>query len=91
MPNASIDGTQMPMKIAAFGSPLKYSISEKISDRNADINKSLSVVVNFLNMILFCFKFCKILTEQRKSNKNVWSLYYFFLNYFTVCLNKFEH
>lgn len=61
--------------MAAFASPLKNNISEKISERKAEINKSLSVVVNFLNMTLFCFKFCKILTEQGKSNENVWFLY----------------
>lgn len=54
-----MDGTQMPMKMAAFVSPLKYSISEKMSERNAAINSSLSAVVNFLNMndrFEFCWK-----------------------------------
>jgi hypothetical protein len=55
MPKASIDGTQMPIKIAAFASPLKYNISEKIRERNAEINNNLSVVVNFLNMVLFFY------------------------------------
>ena len=50
MPKASIDGTQMPIKIAAFTSPLKYSISEKIRDRKAEINNNMSVIVNFLNI-----------------------------------------
>jgi hypothetical protein len=40
----------MPIKIAAFGSPLKYKISEKISERKAEINSNLSVNVNFLNI-----------------------------------------
>jgi len=52
IPKASIDGTQMPIKIAAVASPLKYKISEKISDRKAAINNNLSVVVNLLNMML---------------------------------------
>ena len=52
-----MEGTQMPINIAAFASPLKYNISEKISERNAAINNNLSVVVNFLNMILLIFKF----------------------------------
>jgi predicted transcriptional regulator len=52
MPKANIDGTQRPIKIAEFTSPLKYNISEKISEIIAAINKSLSVIVNFLNMIL---------------------------------------
>jgi hypothetical protein len=30
---------------------LKYRISEKMSDRRAAINRSLSAVVNFLNMV----------------------------------------
>ena len=46
-----MDGTQIPMKIAEFTSPLKNNISEKISERNAEINNNLSVVVNFCNMI----------------------------------------
>jgi hypothetical protein len=49
-------GTQIPINIAAFGSPLKYNISEKISERNAAINNSLSVAVNFLNMMVLIFK-----------------------------------
>jgi hypothetical protein len=50
-----MEGTQMPVNMAAFTSPLKYNISEKISERNAAINNSLSAVVNFLNMILLIF------------------------------------
>ena len=46
----------MPINMAAFVSPLKYNISEKISERNAAINNNLSVVVNFLNMIFLIFK-----------------------------------
>jgi len=48
----------MPTNMAAFTSPLKYNISEKISERKAAINNNLSVVVNFLNMTLLGFKFC---------------------------------
>lgn len=55
MPKANIDGTQRPIKIADFTSPLKYKISEKISDIIADKNKSLSVSVNFLNIIFIVF------------------------------------
>jgi hypothetical protein len=47
----------MPTNIASLASPLKYNISEKISERNAAINNNLSVVVNFLNMMLLIFKF----------------------------------
>lgn len=43
----------MPRKIAAVASPLKYKASEKTSERNAAINSSLSVIVNFLNMVYF--------------------------------------
>ncbi len=42
-----MEGTQRPMNIAAFASPLKYNTSEKISERNAAINNNLSDVVNF--------------------------------------------
>ena len=42
-----MDGTQMPINMAAFASPLKYNISEKISERNAEKNNNLYVVVNF--------------------------------------------
>jgi hypothetical protein len=52
-----MDGTQIPINMAAFASPLKYSISEKIIERKAAINNNLSAVVNFLNMILLIFKF----------------------------------
>jgi hypothetical protein len=37
--------------VASFTFPLKYNISEKISERKAAINNNLSAVVNFLNMI----------------------------------------
>jgi hypothetical protein len=52
MPKASIDGTQMPIKIAAVASPLKYNTSEKMSERKADMNNNLSVIENFLNIVL---------------------------------------
>ncbi len=64
MPNAKIDGTQMPTKIAAFASPLKYNVSEKIRERKAAINSNLSDVVNFLNMILLRLKFCIFLMNN---------------------------
>jgi hypothetical protein len=50
MPKAKMDGTQMPIKMAAFASPLKYKVSEKMSERKADKKRSLSVNVNFLNI-----------------------------------------
>ena len=52
MPKASIDGTQMPIKMAAVASPLKYNTSEKMSERKADMNNNLSVIENFLNIVL---------------------------------------
>jgi hypothetical protein len=58
-------GTQIPINIAAFGSPLKYNISEKISERNAAINNSLSVAVNFLNMMVLILNY-----ESPKKNIN---------------------
>lgn len=51
-----MEGTQIPINIAALTSPLKYNISEKISDRKAATNNKMSVAVNFLNIIeLFGF------------------------------------
>ena len=47
IPKAKIDGTQIPINMAAVDSPLKYNISEKISERKAAINNNLSVGVNF--------------------------------------------
>jgi hypothetical protein len=47
-----MDGTQRPINIAALVSPLKYKISEKIRDRKAAINNKISVIVNFLFIIL---------------------------------------
>jgi hypothetical protein len=55
MPKPSIDGTQIPINMAAVASPLKYNISEKMSDRNAATNNNLSVNVNFLNMVLLLY------------------------------------
>ena len=52
MPKASMEGTQIPINMAAVASPLKYNTSEKISERNAATNNNLSVIVNLLNMIL---------------------------------------
>ncbi len=46
-----MDGTQIPINMAASASPLKYKISENISDRKAEIKSNLSVIVNFLNML----------------------------------------
>ena len=48
-----MDGTHIPINMAAFTSPLKYNISEKMSERKAAINNNLSVKVNFLNIIFF--------------------------------------
>ena len=45
----------MPIKMAAFASPLKYNISENISEANAEINNNISVVENLFNMTLFIF------------------------------------
>ena len=50
MPKARIDGTQIPINIAAMASPSKYSASEKTRERNAAMNNNLSAVVNFLSM-----------------------------------------
>ena len=58
----------MPIKIAASGSPLKYNISEKMRDRKAEINSSLSVIENFLNMIVLVLKFCLIKAKLRNIN-----------------------
>lgn len=55
MPNASIDGTHSPINIAAVSSPLKYSISEKTSERKAESINKMSVIVNFLSMICLIF------------------------------------
>ena len=52
-----MDGTQRPINMAEFASPLKYNISEKISERKAAINNNLSVVVNFLNMTFLIFEY----------------------------------
>jgi len=41
----------MPINMAPVVSPLKYEISEKIRERIAAINNSLSVTVNFLNIM----------------------------------------
>lgn len=57
MPKARIEGTHIPINMAAFSSPLKYKISENISERNAETNNKISVIVNFLNMILMIFNF----------------------------------
>lgn len=56
MPNAKIDGTQRPMKIAAIASPLKYNISEKIRELKAETNNNMSVIVNFFKASLNIFK-----------------------------------
>ncbi len=46
-----MEGTQIPIKMASLTAPLKNKISEKISERNAEINNNLSVVENFLNIL----------------------------------------
>lgn len=50
-----MEGTQIPIKMAPVASPLKYNISEKMRERNAEININLSVSVKFLSMILNVF------------------------------------
>jgi hypothetical protein len=45
---------------------LKYNISEKISERNAEINNNLSVVENFLNIMLLIFLIINHRNEQCK-------------------------
>ena len=50
-----MDGTQIPINMAAVASPLKYNISENISERKAETNNSLSVSVNFANIIIVIF------------------------------------
>lgn len=47
MPKANMDGTQMPINMAAIASPLKYNTSEKTRERKAAMNNILSVAVNF--------------------------------------------
>ncbi len=61
MPKANIEGTQIPIKIAAVDSPLKYNISEKTSERSEAVNNNLSVIVNFLSMLLLIFYNCIIM------------------------------
>jgi hypothetical protein len=50
-----MDGTQIPMNMAAFSSPLKYNISEKTSESKDARNSNLSVIENFLSMLLDLF------------------------------------
>ncbi len=45
-----MDGTHRPINKAESFSPLNHSASEKISERIAETIRSLSAVVNFLNM-----------------------------------------
>jgi D-alanyl-lipoteichoic acid acyltransferase DltB (MBOAT superfamily) len=45
------------MKIAAFSSPLKYKISEKIRELKAEINNNMSVIVNFFKASLSILRF----------------------------------
>lgn len=66
-----MDGTQMPTNMAAFISPLKNNISEKISERKAAVNNNLSVIVNFLNIALLGFKNCIILTNSNIKQKSI--------------------
>ena len=57
IPNANIEGTHNPMKLPSAFSPLKYSNSENTNDNKAATNKSLSAVVNFLNIFFYFNKF----------------------------------
>lgn len=61
-----MDGTQMPINIAAVASPLKYKISENIRERNAAISNRMSVIVNLLNMILIVIYNFYIISNQGK-------------------------
>ena len=61
IPNARIDGTQIPIKIAEFASPLKNRYSEKMSERKAEINIIISVIENLLNIVLKDFSISKII------------------------------
>ena len=65
-----MEGTQMPINMAAVASPLKYNISENISERKAEMNNNLSVIVNFVNIILVIQKI--LLKDVKKTEfKNV--------------------
>ena len=46
-----IEGTHKPMKIAASFSPVNHRYSEKIRDKKADDNMSISDSENFLSII----------------------------------------
>lgn len=84
MPKANIEGTHKPMKVPSSLNPWKYKISEKIKDNEAAKNKSLSEVVNLLNIFSF-----KILSNIKKTiqedpflirlYKNSYSLQFFYL------------
>jgi hypothetical protein len=83
-----MEGTQMPMKMAAYFSPLKYNTSEKIKERKADINNSLSVIENFLNMVfIFFIEQCQGYLVQKKYNLIGWvgAGLYFLLGFYDSC------
>jgi hypothetical protein len=46
-----IEGTHNPMKMAASFSPVNHRYSEKIRDKKADDNMSISEAENFLSII----------------------------------------
>lgn len=53
IPNAKIDGTHNPINMAFSFSPEKNNISENIKLERADTNSNISVILNFLNIVLF--------------------------------------
>ena len=50
MPNANIEGTHNPIKIAASFSPLNHNNSEKIKEENAAISINISEGVSFFSI-----------------------------------------
>ena len=67
-------GTQSPMKIAWSGFPLKNNTSEYIKERNAEINSSLSVRLNFLSMVsIALFPTCEALRSTPRFFSGFWS------------------
>jgi hypothetical protein len=50
MPKQRMVGTQMPTKIASKTCPFRKTILEKIRERKAATNSSLSVRVNLVNI-----------------------------------------
>ncbi len=55
-----MEGTQSPRNNAEVVSPLKYNTSEKTSERMAETNNNLSVIVNFFNINYNIFEIKKV-------------------------------